>query len=88
MRPAIEMRKQLVEVEDMQGVALPEAIVIGGMWPEERRYRAGQRPNARCQRCFRAPETEFHSVWHCICNQRLELAIVQEAEHLRAKAEE
>ena len=42
----------------------------------------------RCQRCFMAPDDEFHRYWVCVCNSRIDDPAAKDIQTLMTRARE
>ena len=47
-----------------------ETILVGSVWTEDRRYRAGYRTDPMCRLCGQEADTEMHRYWECPALQR------------------
>ena len=58
------------------------------IWTRVRLHDAGYVDDPRCQRCFMAPEDEFHRYWVCVCNSRIDDPAVKDTQSLMTRARE
>ena len=58
-------------------------IVTGGFWTQKRRFDCGLEDSPLCPRCHKEPETGFHRIWGCACNEDIASADQQEADEAR-----
>ena len=86
------LRKKLVALRKdpkSRGFAgMLEHTAAAAIWTRVRLHDAGYVDDPRCQRCFIAPEDEFHRYWVCVCNSRIDDPAVKDIQPLMARAEE
>ena len=70
---------QLTRKEWYQTRGLLQAIVTGGLWPDQRLHEIKpQATSGRCRFCGKGPETEAHLAWWCEVIQAKDCPIIQQ----------
>ena len=86
------LRKRLVKLRKdpkSRGFAgMLEHTAAAAIWTRTRLHEAGYVDDPRCQRCFMAPEDEFHRYWVCVCNSRIQDPAVKDTQPLMTRARE